>query len=490
MQKPSTLSFLLEENSISNWIDTIPLSHPVQAVNDIYSVLRALSKHPENYHQHIEAILNEISPIAIKLSIELESLFDSESDNLDAKKRKIARLSINSLRHHALLYFHLTHFITKDKLGLCINRCLQISNLCLKQCALIYDAPSRELWEVTGKLYNLAGCKGVFDISLNEPLAVFNKQTSIINNIKTALLFSLCQPNYLKQNEISTLFSLLVKHANQFEFSNLYSKSCLYYWNYEQPNHVQFITPNSKKNSSTIFLDTSLIEPILKNHNLSFVAHKLTRHQSFIPSLAKAPPKKATIAYGFTKVIDFLEQHTLVMKVHRSSKRTFTTIDQLELEPFETEKVIKRVVADDIWQREKTTELKTCSAIIKNSHNLGFSLIELENFSGKTEELLISFDDENKPFISIIRHVNTSNINQNYQLLIENFSSNNEVVSVTNQQFQCKAILCKITDDLTFLLISPKFKVTTGSIINLDNESAMLSKLLESTADFILYQLA
>ncbi|NOQ17133.1 MAG: hypothetical protein GQ581_08745 [Methyloprofundus sp.] len=491
MQKSSTLPFSLEASSISSWIDTLPLSQPVQAVNDIYSVLRTLSKRPEEYQQHIEPILNEVTPIAIKLSMELENLFYSESGNLDAKKRKIARLSINSLRHHTLLYFHLSHFIAKENLGLCINRCLQISNLCLKQCALIYDTPSRELWEVTGKLYNLAGSKGLFDISFNEPLSIFNKQTNIINNIKTALLFSLCQPNYLKQSEISALFSLLVKHADQLAFSNLYSTSCLYYWNYEQPNNVHVITPNSKTNSSTIYLDTSLIQPILQSNNFSFVVNKLTRQQSFIPSLTKAAPKRATVSYSFANIIGFLEQHVQVMNIHKSSKRAFTTADSLELQPFETEKkVIKTVAADDIWEREKTTELKTYNAIIKNSTNLGFSLIELKSFSEKTEELLISFDGENKPLISIIRNVDIPNINKNYQLLIENFSSNNEVALVANQQYQCKAILCKITDDLTFLLISAKFKFTTGSTVNLNNEPAILSKLLESTADFTLYQLA
>ncbi len=493
MQKSSTLPFSLETSSISSWIDTLPLSQPVQAVNDIYSVLRTLSKHPKEYQQHIEPILNEIAPIAIKLSMELENLFCSGSGNLDAKKRKIARLSISSLRHHTLLYFHLSHFVAKENLGLCISRCLQISNLCLKQCALIYDTPSRELWEVTGKLYNLAGSKGLFDISFNEPLAIFKEQSNIINNIKTALLFSLCQPNYLKQSEISALFSLLVKHADQLAFSNLYSTSCLYYWNYEQPNNIQVITPNSRTNSSTIFLDTKLIEAILQTNNLNFVVNKLTRQQSFIPSLAKAPPKKATASYGFTNIISFLEQHVQVTNIHKSSKRTLSTADSLELQPIDIDtenKIIKTVVADDIWQRDKETELKTCSVIIKNSTNLGFSLIELKSFSGKTEELLISFDGKNKPLINIIRSVDTPNINKNYQLLIENFSSNNEVVSVTNQHYQCKAILCKITDDLTFLLISPKFKFTTGSTVDLDNESVILSKLLESTADFILYQLA
>lgn len=82
-----------------------------------------------------------------------------------------------------------------------------------------------------------------------------------------------------------------------------------------------------------------------------------------------------------------------VTNIHKSSKRTLNAANSLELQPIDIDtenKTIKTVVAADIWQRDKTTELKICSGIIKNSTNLGFSLIELKSFSGKQKNYLLA----------------------------------------------------------------------------------------------------
>ncbi len=491
MQTSSALPFSLEAEAISKWVDTLALNNPVQASNDIYLVIRTLSKHQEKFQAHIELILNELTPIAIQLNIDLEPLFTSEIGVLDGKKRKIARLSINLLRHHALLYFHLSKVLTKEPANLAINRCIQIVGLCLKQSALIYDVPSRELWEIIGKLYHLAGSKGLFDTSIDDRFSFFKKQVYIINNIKAVLLFSLCQANYLKQKEIEDLYLLVQQHSQHLVLTNLYSAHCLYFWSYDQPITIQSITPHSQFPSNAVFIDTSLITPILQTNNFSFLVDKLTKHQAFIPSLLKAPPKKSKIAYGFTDVVCFIEKHTQKENSHKASIRSYVDAKNLELQPFEYEtKSLKKVSASDIWQEKKKPELEMTTVIMKESHKLGFALIELHDFTGRTEELIISSDNRNRPLLSIIRNVATDTINHNnYQLLIENFSSNAKVTSVSNQHFTGTAILCKVNTDLNFLLTSPKYKFLTGSVIEVGKKTALLSKLLENAPGFIMYQL-
>ena len=141
MHKQSKLPFLIETNAINDWLDAVALKQPVQATNEIYIVLKIIIKHPDEYHQHLNTLLPLITPVIIQLSQHVEHLFCSSDKNLDEKKRKIARLSISTLRYLAILYQNLSADIDHPtQLALYFNNCLQISYLCLRQNTLIMSA--------------------------------------------------------------------------------------------------------------------------------------------------------------------------------------------------------------------------------------------------------------------------------------------------------------------------------------------------------------
>lgn len=488
MQALSSLPFAVEAKSISKWIDTLTLNQPIQAANDVHKVLKALTKNPVQYQPYIDTILTELTPITILLSLELERLFCSQEEILDTKKRKIARLSMNLLRYQALLYYQLSAYVDKEKLDLCINRCVQTSYLYLKQSALIYDLPSKELWEVIGKMYHLASTEELLDLSINDPLPFFKKQRCINNSIKTVLLFNLCKPCYLKQYEISTLSTLLEQYSSQLLLTDLYTTTCSHSWCYENAYGVELITPYAPVSNNTIFLDINLIIPILQSKDFSLLADRLIIHQALIPSLSKISGHKARAVYNdFDTVIKALEQSVAPVNINTTTRRSLSPADKLELQPFDYEKIIEKTPPHEIWERNKTQKTILNEVIIKENSNLNYSLVELDAFSGKSERLILIFGREKIPQLGIIRYVEITAHNI-YQLFVEKINSSAKVVTLIYLENKFQAIHYKTAHNLTFLLVSPKQKYSIGSTVTIVNQDFMLNKLLENTSSFILYQ--
>ncbi|MBE0470953.1 MAG: hypothetical protein IBX55_15780 [Methyloprofundus sp.] len=105
MENTPDLPFSIDTTAISQWLDALNLKQPVQTANHIYTTLKTLNKSSARYQQHLPILLDGLTPITVQLCTDLQPLFCTEDDSLDAKKRKIARLSINSLRYLAFLHY-------------------------------------------------------------------------------------------------------------------------------------------------------------------------------------------------------------------------------------------------------------------------------------------------------------------------------------------------------------------------------------------------
>ena len=487
MHKQSKLPFVIKTDAINNWLDTIALKQPVQETNEIYTALKILIKHPDQYHQHLNILLPLITPVIIQLSQHLEHLFCSSEKNLDEKKRKIARLSIGTLRYLAILYQNLRADINHPtQHALYFNNCLQISYLCLRQNALIYERPSSELWKIIGKIYQVASEKGILYLKVKDLVATYRKQNCIAENIKAILLFSLCKPYHLKQTEIIRLCYLLDQHNDKLALANQQSKNCLLRWNYNSSLAPQIITPSTDIGFSTLFLDSHLLVPILMSEKFCSIAELLTGNLALVSKLTKITPLRKKISTGFPCVIDIIEQLEQSKKINKTSVQALSITDTFELQPFDYEKTAKSAPTEDTLQHDITPCL-IAEATVKEDADLDFMLILLKSFSCNSEDLIITLGDEKSPQLGIIRSI-TPLKNNHYQLLVEKISSEVNIVTLTNQKIESKALFCKIPDSSTSLLVTTD-KYTTGSNVQIAKQSFTLTRLFEITASFMLYQI-
>ena len=486
LPRKSRLPFLLNTNAINDWLAAIELKQPVQATNEIHIVLKILIKHQDEFHKHFATLLPLITPIIIEFCQHLEHLFCTPEKELDEKKRKIARLSISTLRYLAILYQHLNSPSDTDtQLALNLNNCLQVSYLCLKQSTLVYERPSSELWKIIGKTYQLASEKNILKINIKDSGITFQNQTNITESIKTILLFSLCKPYHLKQIDLLRLIPLLDQHCDKLTLTNQQPDSCIHSWNYNSSQAVQVITPGTDIGFSTLFLDSHLIVPVLISENFCSIAELLTGNQSLIPNLTKTQPLRKKISTSFASIIGTIEQLKQNEQIHKTSVHVLSITDKFELIPFDYEQKAKNIVTENTLQGENTSYLVT-EAIVKEKANLDFILVEVATISSNAEDLILIFCDEKKPQLGIIRNF-TSLKNGHYQLLAEKISTEVNIVSLISHKSTSKALLCKTPYKTNLLLVTPG-KYTTGSSVQIEKRSFTLTRLIESTEYFMLYQ--
>lgn len=486
MKKHKPLPFLIESKAISEWLEVLVLNQPVLAATEIHTILKILVKRPEKYQSHLKILLEELTPTIIKLSQDLEQLFCAPEKNTDEKNRKIARLSISLLRYLAILHHNLSK-IDETQLNLNLINSLKLSYLCLKQNALIYQRPSTELWLIIGKIYQLASEKNILDTPARDSIPALKSQKCITDILKSILLFNLCKPYYLEQSAITRLSELLVQHSEQLILANQQSKNCLHSWDYTSTQAVQVISPKNDISFSTLFLDSHLLVKTLTSNDFSAVADIIACNRSIIPTLKQGRSLRRKISTGFDSIIEIIEQLELTEKINNSSVPASSITDKFELQPFDHEKKISVVTSEDISHRD-TNSLKVQDAIVKQSAGIDFSLIELDTFSGHAEDLIIIFDGVGKPEIAIIRKITILD-NKNIELLAETFSLNIDIVSIISKTTKSKGLLYTVSTKTSFILVPP-YKYTTGSKIQIARQSLHLSRLLESTENFMLYEVS
>lgn len=481
MQKHKELPFLIESSAISKWLGTLALNKPVQSAFEIYNVLVILVKTPDKYQQHFAALLPKLTPTTLQLSLYLERLSGTSDNNLDIKKRKTARLSINLLRYLAILYYKLG--ITDDKqLNVCLVNSLQLSHLCLKQSALIYERPSSAIWKMIGRIYQLASEKNIMDVPVQDPLSILKNQDCIADTLKTLLLFKLCKPYCLKHADILRLSYLIEQHYELLVLADKESRFSLHIWDYNLPQAVKIITPNTEKHSSFVFLDSHLLLSILKNENFCSIVNIISCNQSLVPvlTLTKTPSLTKKISTSLASAIKIIELYNLTEKLNES------TSNNQDIPLFSEEGKAEKIVSEDLSQRV-TSPLLIQDATVKESSDLSFVLIELESFSGNSEELITVFDGEKKPQIGIVRKITQLKNNNYYQLLVEILSSDVKIVNLAFQTDKTKALLFTISKQKACLL-APSHKYSTGSTVQIEEQPFYLTKLLEYTENFMRYR--
>ncbi len=489
MENTSILPFSIDTNAISQWLDSLNLKQPVQTANDLYTVLKTLNKSPAQYQKQLPILLDTLTPITFQLCTDLQPLFCTTDDILDTKKRKIARLSINSLRYLAFLHYQLILETDNGLLPLYINRCIKICDLCLTQSALIYERPSQEIWKIIGQMYQLASDKALLDLLNNDATSFFNTPNTISKSTKAILLFSLCKPYYLNQHEIIRLHTLLDQYSDLLIVNHQYTETCTHNWNYSRTAPAQIISPSLDTEFSTLYLDNRLLRPILQAENFSAIATKLSTHQARIPSLNKERAIRKQIAYGIQAVSELIEQHARTTKINRTSRQLLSIADKLELQPFDHEKTPEKVFSEDIWKNNKISTNTTQIALIKEDLDSDFLLVELNDFLGTAEEIILVFDVEKKPRLGIIRHISQlKNEQKTYQLLVEKISSELKATTMVNQHQAHKAITCSMPNKTSFLLVAPN-KYSTASTVEINQQTFTLTRLFESTENFMMYQI-
>jgi len=361
--------------------------------------------------------------------------------------------------------------------------------LCLTQSTLIYERPSQEIWKIVGQMYQLSSDKALLEVLNNDPSPFFKQKDTISKNIKTILIFNLCKPYYLKQDEISRLHTLLAQQSDQLIIKHQYTESCTHSWNYSLPMPAKITTSSIDAEFNTLYLDNRSLLSILQVESFSAIAAKLTTHKGLIPKLSKEKAVRKQVAYGISEVYELIEQHKRTSKIQHTSAQLLSLADKLELQPFDYEKKLEKVSSTDIWKKNKALTNTKQFALIKEGLDSEFLLVELNSFSGVTTEDIIIIDDDYKLQLGIIRRISQlKNEKQSYQILVEKISSELKTTAIINQNKTQKAITCKTPNNETLLLVMPN-KYSTASTIELNQHAFILARFYESTENFMMYQI-
>jgi len=205
--------FETDPQAVDTWLEHLPIAHMGETARQLYMALRFANKKddiPVKHHFHllegIAAPLNLILP-------ELHKHYAGKPLPLSQKRRKVADLYAQLLRQTILGYQHvIAHSIELNRFGwkkvvtTCVHRIFHFSSLLLCNYRLLYLPYQKGMWQQLYWIYQLIE---KYDL-INSKILGLGEQSvksTIAEEFKKLLLYSLLSPNLFRQNELQDVIN-------------------------------------------------------------------------------------------------------------------------------------------------------------------------------------------------------------------------------------------------------------------------------------------
>lgn len=346
MKDIKTLPFALTTSSLALWLDTLAYLSPAVAANQLDQCLKDLDECRLEADVYLPLLIN-LSPTCISLALSLSALELTDSKYKLAKKSvKIAKLGIQMLKRLATAFCALADNQQLDhtETQTASYYALQLFGYCLRNCALLYEMPSRSIWKKTALLYDMAQNDGSLENKQAAKIYEFKNQTTIAGVLRRNLLFSIFTPTRYTAHEIDELFKL---SNTYYAFIDLGAENIADYnfcWplDGDEPFPVKFNHKHLPLDYVVIdtqrfvhALQLGALKTLLKPSTQAKIALNLSGYQQVFSSLSKDLPYSSELLMGFSQVCDFLQKQEKLSKIKELG---YSVQQNMTLMPLEHEK--------------------------------------------------------------------------------------------------------------------------------------------------------
>ncbi|MGH8549281.1 MAG: hypothetical protein ACRERU_11920 [Methylococcales bacterium] len=219
----SELPFKLNDPSVSEWLENLPISDQIETGKTVFSTLRHLNRHSIETRARF-AILEKFRTFVYWESTYLAARFTGTAFPLEQKARKIAKLAAKFHTELATGYQLIANHSEFEETysnfeqAVILHRILRSIGISLLRIAQMYEPPSSKAWDLLKKLYREAESRQLLDIEIADPVVPFPDSSTIAGLLGTTILFTVSNPYRYSETEMDHLFRLFDAHSGKIEW--------------------------------------------------------------------------------------------------------------------------------------------------------------------------------------------------------------------------------------------------------------------------------
>jgi hypothetical protein len=218
-QKPPSGSLIfLDEKMLATWAKELPVANIGETARKLFQTLRTFNRTQIASAQRIRSI-EQLRESLGYVSESLNKHYLGARFPLSEKSHKIANL--NRELHSGMATAYKAAIIDllmesqgtpdQSKLTLSIHRCISYLSRVILHSVIVYDAYPKRTWQELHILHRLASRYSLGSFTIEDNLEPDTKRSSIDEMYRRCLLFSLCSPYKMRQNENIKLFNALLE---------------------------------------------------------------------------------------------------------------------------------------------------------------------------------------------------------------------------------------------------------------------------------------
>jgi cyclic-di-GMP-binding protein len=205
--------FETDPSAVDAWLEQLPIAHMGETARQLYFALRFANKKEDIAVKHHFHLLEGIAmPLCLVLP-ELHKHYAGKPLPLSQKRRKVADLYAQLLRQIILGYQHvIAHSIELNRFGwkkvvtTCVHRIFHFSSLLLCNYRLLYLPYQKGMWQQLYWIYQLIEKYELINSKILG-LGEHATKSTLGEEFKKLLLYSLLSPNLFRQHELQDVIS-------------------------------------------------------------------------------------------------------------------------------------------------------------------------------------------------------------------------------------------------------------------------------------------
>ena len=207
------IAFDTDPQTVDRWLEHLPIAHTGETARQVYMALRYANKKEDIAVKHHYHLLEGIAGPLILILPELEKHYAGKPLPLSQKRRKVADLYAQLLRQIILGYqqviahsVELNRFGWKKVVTTCVHRIFHFSSLLLCNYRLLYLPYQKGMWQQLYWMYQLIEKENLLKSKV-QGLGENTVKSSLADEFKKLLLYSLLSPNLFRQDEFKDVIN-------------------------------------------------------------------------------------------------------------------------------------------------------------------------------------------------------------------------------------------------------------------------------------------
>lgn len=428
MTSQPDLPFALTPESQATWLESLSALPVSAAAHQLNQALKQLKNTPASASELLTLLIN-LTPLTLHLANNLLATPVSENRTSD-KSLKIAKLSLHLLRQLSLLFANLTKSPTMGAAAqaIAIYYGLQLMGQALRGFSCFYEAPSATLWKNAAELYSLAEEKHCLKQQQSSKLTEFKLQASIEAVIKRNLLFSLCNPNLYRREDIESLFQFANQHGDKLVINHPQTAEQFdYCWDLSSDHwpgpvkHINQLAENllaiDSRPIGEALQDRAIVTGLSTSLQAKLALH-LSGYQPLFKTIIPGLPSRIQMVLGFERICAYLQEQQKLARIMRlggQAPQAGFEKSAMTLVPLAHQRnvfdAVEKPFSKALGQGRAVNILKT--------PNNAYAIVEGRAFDCSSGDLVLLYKEQQPGSLAIIRQQTLHDLSGSTHILLE-----------------------------------------------------------------------